>query len=466
MSMTSGSNSAVDATPSGTMSVTSNIIPWPSPARAWYAVGILFFAYAFSFVDRTILSLLVGPIRTDLRISDTQVSLLHGFAFAIFYTLVGIPIARLADRSSRRPIISASAIAWSFACAACGFAHSFWQLFLGRIGVGVGEAGLSPAAYSILADLFPQRRLALPMSVYTSAIYIGAGLSLIIGGAVIGAASHWALPDLPVLGIMRPWQMTFVVVGLPGLALGGLMWTVTEPARRLAGPAAADQSISATVVHLRRHSRAYTGYILGFTLISVIYNVAVAWGPTFLIRRLKVGTPEAGFLLGLVILIGGVGGVVLGGILADWLRKRGRIDATLIVGIVSAFCAAPCGAVAFRMTGLTPFIWLFGIMLFGASMAFGAAAAGIQSLTPNRMRAQASAVYLFTLNILAVGIGPTGAALITDHWFHDDMRVGDSVSVVICVAAPLAVLMLLGARKPFIACARETDAALGGSAAS
>ena len=465
MTMTTGFNSYTDATPSDAMNDSAHRLIWPSPARAWYTVSILFLAYAFSFVDRTILSLLVGPIRADLRISDTQVSLLHGFAFAIFYTLLGIPIARLADRSSRRIIVSWSAIAWSLACAACGFARSFWQLFLGRIGVGVGEAGLSPAAYSMLADLFPERRLALPMSVYTSAIYIGAGLSLIIGGAVIGAAAHWTVPNLPLIGVMRPWQVVFVVVGLPGLVLGALMWTVAEPARHSAGPRQTDRSIAATVGHLREHAQAYAGHILGFTLISVIYNVAVAWGPTFLIRRLGTSTPQAGLLLGLVILIGGVGGVLLGGAIADLLRRRGQLDATLTVGILSALCAAPSGAAAFRMSRLTPFVLLFGIMLFGASMAFGAAAAGLQSLTPNTMRAQASAVYLFTLNILAVGIGPTAAALVTDHWFHDDLRVGDSVSLVICAAAPLALLMLLGARKPFIACVRANNAAPAASTA-
>jgi len=195
----------------------AHIAPWPSALRAWYAVGILFLAYALSFVDRTILTLLVGPIRADLQISDTEVSLLHGFAFAIFYTLLGIPIARIADAGNRRSIIAASAIAWSIACASCGLARHFWQLFIGRIGVGVGEAGLSPAAYSMLADLFPQNRLGLAMSVYTSAIYIGAGSSLIIGGAVIGAAAHWRMPTLPLYGPLHPWQITFMLVGLPGI---------------------------------------------------------------------------------------------------------------------------------------------------------------------------------------------------------------------------------------------------------
>ena len=430
-------------------------LPRSNPCRAWYAMVILFLCYAFSFIDRTILTLLVAPIRADLHVSDTQVSLLHGFAFAIFYTLLGIPIAKLADGGSRRAIVAASAVAWSLACAACGLARSFWQLFLGRIGVGVGEAGLSPAAYSIIADLFPERRRALAMSVYNSAIYIGAGLSLIIGAAVIAAASHWTVPLLP---FMRPWQLTFVIVGLPGLVLGALMLTVPEPSRHMSALEAAGPG-DGVFIHMRKNVAAYAGHILGFTSISLIYNVAVAWGPTYLIRRLGLSTPQAGYLLGVIILIAGAGGVLFGGVLADLFRRRGHLDAALLVGLISAACAAPSGAAAFQMSRPVAFTVLFALMLFAASMAFGAAAAGIQILTPNRLRAQASAIYLFTLNILAVGLGPTSAALLTDHWFHDDLRVGDSVSLVIVACAPLALSMLTRARKPFVRCARQNGEA-------
>ena len=431
------------------------------PWRAWYAVGVLFVAYALAFVDRTILTLLVGPIRADLHISDTQVSLLHGFAFAIFYTIVGIPIARLADRGSRRRIIASSAVAWSVMCCACGIAKSFGQLFLARIGVGVGEAGLSPAAYSMMADLFPEKRLGLAMSVYTSALYFGAGLSLIIGGAVIGMAGHLPPIVLPLLGTVHPWQLTFFIVGLPGLLVGALMYTVREPARRIASsddPAARTRVID-TFAFIRRHRHAYAGHIVGFTLISLIYNAAVAWAPAHLMRRFDVPTARAGYLLGLIILLAGICGVLSGGMLSDWLRKRGHADATVIVGLLSVLIAGPAGALAFCMPWLTPFLSLFTLMLFGSSMAFGAAAAGIQALTPNRMRAQASAVYLFVVNFVAVGMGPTLAALITDYWFHDDLRVGQSVAFVTAIATPLAVLTLALARAPFVICANSNSPA-------
>jgi MFS family permease len=430
--------------------------PWPSPGRSGYALALLFVAYAFAFVDRTILTLLVAPIRSDLSISDTQVSLLHGFAFAIFYTFVGIPVARYADTGSRRAIISLSALAWSFACAACGLARNFPQLFLGRIGVGIGEAGLSPAAYSMIADLFPPRRLGLAMSIFVSALYIGAGMSLIIGGSVIGATSKLPPLVLPWVGLVRPWQITFFVVGLPGFFISLAMLTVKEPARRdlSARPAARSAPpLRDAFRFMAGHARAYAGYIGGFTLIAVIYNVAVAWGPTYLMRTMQVGAPDAGRVLGFTVLLAGAGGAVFGGLLTDAFRRRGLADAAVRVGLLSALGTAPTGALAFLGHSRTRFEWLFALMLFAASMAFGAAAAGLQTLTPNRMRAQASAAYLFALNLLAVGVGPTAAAMLTDFWFKDDLRVGQSVSLVICVAAPLAVVALMMARKPFIACA-------------
>ena len=313
----------------------------------------------------------------------------------------------------------------------------------------------------MLADLFPEKRLSLAMSVYTSALYLGAGLALIIGGAVIGIATQLPPLGLPWVGTIHPWQLVFFVVGLPGLLVAGLMLTVREPARRAQRliDGARTARLADTVAFMRTHARAYAGHILGFTLISVVYNVAVAWAPAYLIRRLAIDTPRAGYFLGVVILLAGISGVVSGGLLADQLRRRGRLEATLMVGVISISAAAPAGAMAFLMTQLTPFLCLFAIMLFAASMAFGAAAAGIQVLTPNRMRAQASAVYLFTLNLVAVGAGPTLAALLTDYWFHDDQQVGTSVAIVICVAGPLAGLALLRARNAFVACVLTSSAA-------
>ena len=206
---------------------------WASPPYAWFVVLVLTIAYTCSFIDRQILTLLIEPIRRDLHITDTQVSLLGGLAFSILYTTLGIPIARLADQTHRRNLMAAGLAFWSIMTATCGLARSFWGLFAARIGVGVGEAALSPAAFSLLADYFPPQRLARAISVYSMGLYFGAGLALMIGGSVVqGRVERAGARVLPVIGEVFPWQMTFFAVGLLGLPALLLMFTIREPVRR------------------------------------------------------------------------------------------------------------------------------------------------------------------------------------------------------------------------------------------
>ncbi len=205
---------------------------WPPAPAAWYTVGLLFVAYTFSFVDRFILTLLIEPIKQDFNLSDTGVSLLVGFAFVIFYTFLGIPIGRLADRVNRRNLIVAGITLWSCMTALCGMARGFGSLFVARVGVGVGEAALSPAAYSMIADLFPPKKLGRALSVYTAGAFVGVGLALIVGGLVVQSVISSPDITLPIIGEVRSWQVPFFIVGLPGLLVAALMYTVKEPVRR------------------------------------------------------------------------------------------------------------------------------------------------------------------------------------------------------------------------------------------
>ena len=191
--------------------------PYPAPARAWVTVTILMLAYVLSFIDRQILNLLVGPIRRDLAISDTEMSLLMGFSFALFYTLCGIPLGRLADRTSRRGLIAAGVLVWSAMTAACGLARHYWHFLFARVGVGAGEAALSPAAYSLIADSFPPERRATAISVYSMGIYVGSGLAFLLGGVVIQFASAQGDMTLPLVGTIRPWQLIFLLLGVVGV---------------------------------------------------------------------------------------------------------------------------------------------------------------------------------------------------------------------------------------------------------
>jgi MFS family permease len=248
--------------------------PWPKPLYSWYVVGVLMLAYTNSFIDRQILSLLIEPIRRDLQITDTQVSLLAGLAFTIFYTLMGVPIARLADQKNRRTIIAIGIASWSVMTASCGLARNFWHMFLARVGVGVGEATLSPAAMSMISDYFPVGKLARAISIYSMGVYFGAGLALIIGGMVVKLVIEAGNVVLPVVGEVFPWQMTFFFVGLLGIPIFLLMLTIREPvrrgiARRGSSEAKHASSIPVLKAFLRKNARTVTYHFAAFSCIGI-----------------------------------------------------------------------------------------------------------------------------------------------------------------------------------------------------
>lgn len=420
---------------------------WPSPRIAWYTVTILMVAYVLSFMDRVILGLLVGPIRADLGISDTRVSLLYGFAFAIFYTGFGIPIAWWADRANRRNIIAAGIFIWSLMTAACGLARGFWQLFLARVGVGVGEATLSPAAYSMIADSFPEQQRARALSVYFIGLPAGVGLALLLGGYVIELVS--ASPDytLPLVGTVRAWQMTFFIVGLPGILVALWLMTVPEPARQ--HPPGVQAGVTDTLAFMRRHWRAYTSHILGFSCLGLVLNTYQIWAPQFLVRVHGWSLGEAGLAIGGIIGVLGTAGILLGGVLADRLRQRGVTDATMRVGLMAAVALVPLGALCTLVPGAGSMIAIFVPIGFFTSFAYGAGAAALTVLTPGPMRAQASAIYLLFVNLIGIGLGPLLTALLTDYVFRNDQAVGQSVAVVAGVSPAIAALLFAWGLRHF-----------------
>lgn len=270
---------------------------YPSSARAWVTVAILMVAYVLSFVDRQILNLLVEPIRRDLMISDTQMSLLMGLSFALFYTVCGIPLGRVADTRSRRGLIAVGILFWSAATAACGMAKMYWQFLLCRIGVGVGEAALSPAAYSLIADSFPAERRATAISVYSMGVYLGSGLAFLVGGLVIQFASAQGDVTLPVLGEVRPWQLIFLILGVAGVLFTLLMLAVKEPARRGAGAGVA-VPLSEVGRYIRANRRTVLLHNFGFAGLAFAGYGSAAWVPTFYIRTYGWDAGQVGIVYG------------------------------------------------------------------------------------------------------------------------------------------------------------------------
>lgn len=418
---------------------------WPDPRYAWYVISVLMVAYTFSYIDRTILALLVEPVRADLGISDTQFSLLHGFAFAVFYTIMGIPLGRMADRMSRRGIIAAGIAFWSLATAACGLARNFWQLFLARVGVGVGEAALSPAAYSMIADYFPPQRLGRALSVYAIGVYIGSGAAFLIGGAVIAAVATADNLVLPLVGEMRPWQVVFFIVGFPGVLVALWMMTIREPVRR--GLVAGTQSgqgvpLSRVFGFIRENRATIICHFAGFSLLAMLFNAVVAWLPALFIRTHGWSAVEIGTALGLILGIFGTAGIVSGGFFGDWLTRRGYRDSALRASVIGTIVLWPCVAIAPLLPDPRWSLVLFCPVFFFSSFPFGMAAAALQLMSPNQLRGQISACYLFCVNFAGIGFGPTATALVTDFVFRDDQRVGWSIALVAGTAAPLALVLL------------------------
>ncbi len=417
---------------------------YPSAGAGWWATFILFLFYALSFVDRQLLNLLVEPIKASLGVSDFEISLLQGFTFAVFYTIFGLGIGWLVDNRPRRPIIFIGVVLWSIAAAGCGLAARYWHLALTRIGVAVGEASLAPAAYSLMSDIFPPRRLALPMSVMGAGAPLGGALALIIGGYILGLVPHGVA--LPAIGHLQGWQFAFVVVGAPGLLLAPLIWTVKRPGRRGEPSEAQTRAQSTSLLHVWRflasHRRFYTGHFLGFGLYSMIGYAMTSWLPTFLIRRHGWGLAEAGYATGALMLFVSLPGSLLMGWLVDRWYARGRHDAHLlffagcaIMQMLSVLAAVLVADPKLAIIFLAPQMATAGFT--------GVAAAALQITTPSRMRGQTSAIYLLVFNLLGIGMGPSVVAAFTDFFFHDEMRVGSSLILTYVIFAPIAAGLML-----------------------
>jgi MFS family permease len=376
-----------------------------SPRYRNYVLFILFLTYVLNFLDRQLMTILLEPIKQEFGASDTAMGFLTGFAFALFYATLGIPVARLADSWSRRNVIAISITVWSGMTALCGAATSFWQLALFRIGVGVGEAGGTPPSHSMIADYFPPQQRSTAFSLHATGTHFGVLIGM-LGGAAIAEAYGW--------------RMAFVIFGIPGVLLGVVIaLTVREPLRAAApahGPMWSDikrvwQLPGFFLVACAGALTGLAGYGLG------------AWSPSFLIRTHGLSLMEAGLMLGIAGAIGGILGAVIGGILCDRLSQR-DLRWQLWLPSLGAFASAPFmlafvlwpEAQAWSVGGITiPVAMVF--MLFGGIIAafwIGPTYAAIQNLAPEHQRTQASALFLFMFNLIGLGLGPLVIGILSD----------------------------------------------------
>ena len=405
--------------------------------KRWYIVGVLSVAYICSFIDRSVLGLMVGPIKEELGITDTQFSLLHGFAFAIFYTLLGIPIAWLADRANRRNIIATGIAVWSLMTALCGLARTFGAMFMARVGVGVGEAALSPAAYSMIADLFPREKLGRALGIYSSGVFVGIGLSFILVAKLIGVLET---VTLPVVGELTPWRLTLIVLGLPGLAIAALCFTFREPKRLGARPGGV--SVRQVLRFFGGNWRLYTLHFIAFSMLTLLFNAVMTWFGEYLIRIHDMDRSTAGYFIGWIVFVFGGAGIICGGLYADYLKRRGDNGGAIRSALLGACILLPVAAIATVLPSAELSLVLLAPLLFFSSWVFSPATAALQLFSPPNMRAQFSAVYLFVVNLTGIGFGGTAVALITDYVFRNDAMLHYSIAIAAGVSGVVSVVLL------------------------
>jgi len=443
---------ADDSMTDGAGPARAGVRPWYS----WYVVLVLTLIYAISFVDRQMLSLLIEPIRRDLGISDTQIGLLTGFAFAAVYAVLGVALGRIADSWHRVKLVAIGLGAWSVATAACGLARSFGQLFVARMAVGAGEASLTPTAYSIFSDYFPPRRLGRAVAVYTLAQYIGAGTALLLGGLLVGRLAD--LPAITVGGLrFQPWQIAMIAVGIPGLLILPLLTTVREPERR--GAERDEAAVGSVLARLKAERVVYLSHFTGFSLAGLFATGYTTWLPEYLRRSHGWPIEKAGLALALILIVVGGPSTLFGGWLADRLRAKGYYAAPIWIGVVALLLAWPLGIWAPLAGTATLSLVLIALVVAFLTAPTAAAPAALQIVTPNRMRAQISAVYLLCTNLIGAGAGPLVVGLATDQVFGNDAALPASLSLVAAVTCPTAALALFLGRRAFArAAASASDA--------
>ncbi len=400
-----------------------------------------------------LIGLLVEPIKADLGLSDTEISLLQGFAFALFYTVAGIPIGRWIDRAPRMRIVAIGVAIWSVMTAVCAGVSNFIQFFVARMGVGVGEAVLSPAAYSVISDSFPRNRLGLAMGVYGLGSAIGAGLAFMIGAVVVALVANAESVAVPLLGEIKAWQVAFLVAGLPGLLIAAMFLILPEPLRR---PAKGEEHLTEQIPfreiwqHLQQNKIFYWSIFLAVGAVNLSVLGSISWLPAMLVRTFGMDLANAGWLAGSLLIIGGLIGMVGGGAAMD--KIGGGTPKARLIFCGWATVAGTVGAASFPLVNNIPILAISFVLFFSAAaVAVGAAPSAIQQLAPNRMRATISAAYVFVINAIGLGIGPTLTAVIGDNFFPFESGIRYAIAIV----APFG--YIVGAILFFVAARNVAD---------
>ncbi len=423
---------------------------YPNPAVGWYTTILLALLYWLSLLDRTIISLMVTPIKQDLGLTDTQFGIILGAAFAISFSVFGLIAGTIADRYSRRTIIYFSVTVWSLATAACGAAASMAQLLLARVGVGAGVAGLNPCASSMITDLFPPNKLTLALAVYALGASVGAGCAFLFGGLLVEAVSKTDTVILPVIGEVRSWQSVFYIIGLPGVFIALLTFTIPEPKRLGVRNQRQNTSVVKHIAtsyaellkFMAQRKTFFIHHYIGFGLASICFTGGSAWYAEHIARAFGWDAAMRGTALGISLVAGGFVGKFVTGTMVGKLTEWGHKNAQFKWYGWSLVLATPIGV--FGCISSNPWVYLVCLFLFIALLSPLAAVyiASLNLVTPNELRGTGVAFFGTIAGVVSLSAGPLLIAMFSDYIFGGD-AIGLGMALLYGIFCPLAAIALL-----------------------
>ena len=412
---------------------------YPSRKTGYSAVVVMTLAQVFAFIDRQIPAMLVEPIKQDFNLNDSQIALLGGAAFSIFYAIMALPIGYAVDRYKRVNVLGTGIFVWSLMTTLAGLANSFGRLFGARIGVAVGEAVMAPVSVSLVSDYFPQNKQGKPMGIITAGVYIGIGATLIGGGYLIDYLTDIGGITIPGIGYFKPWQATFLVVGIPGILISIAAFMLHEPRRLGLAQTPEKDSISINIFsHLIKNKSTLIPMFAGLIFMALIFYSFTFWAPSMMVRTHGLSLTEVGFSLGIITIISSILGTISSGAVVDYLRSKGRTDAPIRTAMFACIFAMPAICLAPLVENVVAAWTLIGIYLFFISSFAPIGLLAVSGVSSNEVKGQMAAVHAFLMMAFGLSLGPQITAFFTDFILQDESKLGLAVSLTGGLVLPIA----------------------------
>ena len=412
---------------------------YPSRKTGYSAVIVMTLAQVFAFIDRQIPAMLVEPIKQDFSLNDSQIALLGGAAFSIFYAIMALPIGYAVDKYKRVNVLGTGIFVWSLMTTLAGLANSFGRLFGARIGVAVGEAVMAPVSVSLVSDYFPQNKQGKPMGIITAGVYIGIGATLIGGGYIIDYLTDIGGITIPGIGYFKPWQATFLVVGIPGILISFAAFMLHEPRRLgLAQTPEKDSKSINIFSHLIKNKSTLIPMFAGLIFMALIFYSFTFWAPSMMVRTYGLSLTEVGFSLGIITIISSILGTISSGAVVDYLRSKGITDAPIRTAMFACIFAMPAICLAPLVENVVAAWMLIGVYLFFISSFAPIGLLAVSGVSSNEVKGQMAAVHAFLMMAFGLSLGPQITAFFTDFILQDESKLGLAVSLTGGLVLPIA----------------------------